>query len=85
MPTVTHYFQKDDISAPEKSDQAVEIERVTASNRLKRLLADESDVIPELGQESDGEEASGGNDEDPDVPEEKKITDYRGGRADNQG
>ena len=60
VPTVTHKFQKEDISVPEKSDKAVEIERVIASDRLKRLLADESDVSPELDQESDGEEALGG-------------------------
>ena len=77
-PTVTHKFQKEDISVPEKSDEAVEIERVIAPNRFKRLIADEPDVIPELNQESDAEEDLGGNDEDPDVPEEKKITNYRG-------
>ena len=49
-----------------------------ASNRLKTLLADEPDVIPELDLESDAEEALGGDDEDPDVPEEKILTDVRG-------
>ena len=77
VPTVIHKIQKEDTSVPEKSDQVIEIERMVASNRFKRLPADEPDAIPEPDQESDGEEAFGGDDEDPDVPQEKILTDFR--------
>ena len=64
-------FQKDDISVDVKSDAAVDFERTIASKRLKKLITDMPDVTPELEEESDGAEALGGSNEDPDIPREE--------------
>ena len=80
VPTVTHKFDKTDVPIGEKSDKVFEIERRLASKRLRQLIADNPDVIPELDEGSDGEENPGHSDEDPDVPREMEIATARGTR-----
>ena len=46
--------------------------------RFNELITDSPDLIFEFKGDSDGEEALGGSDEDPDIPTDKIIIDYRG-------
>ena len=78
VPTVSNKVQAADVSEPERSEEVLKVDRELGSKRLQEVIEENPDAIIMLEEDSDGEDALGGSDEDPDIPTVKQYTDYRG-------